>query len=341
MDPILGAVITVGGLGLLFGFGLAYASRVFFVKVDPRVEQVDEELPGANCGACGLAGCRQMALKVVEGELTANACPVASQEALEKIGAILGVEVETAEAMVAVVQCQGSPDHCKDRFEYEGVPTCSAAELVGGGHKTCAYGCLGFGDCVTACPFDAIVMGTDGLPKVLDAECTGCGKCVDACPRGIMALIPRDANIYIGCVNKEKAAAVKAVCDVGCFGCGVCANKKFVPSGMIEMNKDTNLPVFNYAIKDEPVISVSKCSTNSLVDKLKGKRPVFFISETKCSGAGECVKACPVKNCIEQKENGKYVIHADKCIGCGLCEPVCPEKAISVMGALGHQAMAS
>jgi Na+-translocating ferredoxin:NAD+ oxidoreductase RNF subunit RnfB len=310
---------------------------VFFVPVDPRVDEVDEELPGANCGACGLAGCRQMAVKLVEGEVEVTACPVASSDAVAKIAGIMGQDVTEVEEKVAVVQCQGSPDHCKDRFDYEGVLTCAADDMVGGGHKACAYGCLGWGDCVVVCPFDAMVMGDDHLPKVLEDKCTACGKCVEACPRGIMALIPRSANVYIACVNEEKTNAVKAVCDVGCIGCALCANKKTTPSGMITMNKDTNLPEFDYSIDDDPVVAVHKCPTNSLPDKIAGQRPVFYINESKCTGVGDCKKVCPVKGCIEEKENGKYVIHPEKCIGCGLCEPVCPEKAISVMGALGHQ----
>lgn len=336
---IISAVASVGGLGLIFGASLAYASKKFFVKVDPRVELVDDALPGANCGACGEAGCRQMAIKVVNGDLEASACPVASAEAVAKVADIMGVEVEVAEEMVAVVRCQGSPDMCSDRFEYDGVPNCTAATLVGGGHKSCNYGCLGFGECVDACPFDAMVMGKDGLPIVLDDKCTGCGKCVEACPRNIMDLVPRSANIFIACVNQQKTKAVRAVCKIGCTGCGACALPKTTPSGMIKMNKQLNLPEFDYNIEDDPIIAVSKCPTNSLVDKLKGQRPTFFISETKCTGSGECAKVCPVKKCIEQQESGKFLIDAKKCIGCGKCEPVCPEKAISVMSAVGHQRM--
>lgn len=335
---ILGAIASVGGLGLLFGSGLAYASRKFYVKVDPRVEQVDDVLPGANCGACGLAGCRQMALKLVEGELTAAACPVASSDARTKIAEIMGAEVELAEEQVAVVRCQGSPDKSPDRFEYQGFKSCAAADMVGHGHKSCDWGCLGFGDCVAACPFDAMVMGDDRLPKVIDDLCTGCGKCVEACPRDIMELVPRSANIYIACKNPNRAKEVKAVCSVGCTGCTLCANPKTTPSGMIAMNKDTNLPEFDYAVEDDPIVAVHKCPTDSLVDKNAQNRPVFYISEAKCTGAGECKKVCPVKGCIEELENGKFVIHTEKCIGCGLCEPACPSKAIDVMSAMGHRA---
>jgi len=332
---VLSAIASVGGMGLLFGGGLAYASKKFYVYVDPRVERVDEELPGANCGACGLAGCRQMAIKIVNGEMTAAGCPVASSEARARIAEIMGDEAATAEEKVAIVRCQGTPELCPDRFEYQGFKSCSASELVGHGHKACDWGCLGFGDCVAACPFDAMYMGEDRLPKVLDDKCTGCGKCVEACPRDIMELIPRQANIYIACKNPNRAKEVKSVCKIGCTGCTLCANPKTTPSGQITM-AENNLPVFDYGVEDDPVVAVHKCPTNSLVDKQAGNRPVFYIAEAKCEGTGECAKVCPVKGCIEQQENGKYTIHAGKCIGCGLCLPVCPTGAVDLMSGLGH-----
>lgn len=333
---ILGAIASVGGLGLLFGGGLAYASKKFHVEVDPRVEDVDEALPGANCGACGLAGCRQMAMKIVEGEMNASSCPVASSDARAKIAAIMGEEAAEAEEKVAVVRCQGTPEKCPDRFTYQGYESCSAATTVGNGHKSCDYGCLGYGDCVAACPFDALIMGEDRLPKVLDEKCTGCGKCVETCPRNIMDLIPRSANVYIACKNPNKAKAVKSACSTGCTGCTLCSKPKTTPSGKISMDPKNNLPVFDYSIEDDPVVAVHKCPTGALVDKKAGKRPIFYISEAKCDGSGECAKVCPVKGCIEQLESGKYIIHSDKCIGCGLCSDVCPVDAIEIMGGLGY-----
>lgn len=327
---LIGAIASVGGLGLLLGGGLAYASRVFFVKVDPRIEDIDEMLPGANCGACGLAGCRQMAVKVVDGELTASACPVASSDIRAKIAELMGGEVETAEEKVAIVRCQGSPDKCPDRFTYQGFETCTAADKVGHGHKACDWGCLGFGDCVDACPFDAMIMGADRLPKVLEENCTGCGKCVEACPRDIMDLIPRSANVYVACKNINKTKAVSEVCEIGCIGCGRCANKKVDTVGMIEMDKDNNLPVFDYHVKSDPVAAWNVCPTSSIVDKQAGKRAIRAINLDACDGTGACAKACPVKKCITPREDGKFEISADLCIGCGLCDPVCPTNAITV-----------
>ncbi len=270
---IVGAIISVGALGLLFGAGLAIASKVFYVYVDPRVEEVDDALPGANCGACGEAGCRQMALKIVEGELQASDCPVASGEARGMIAEIMGSDAGEVEEKVAVVRCQGSPDNCETRFEYQGVQSCAAAALVGGGFKACNYGCLGLADCVESCPFDAMYMGDDQLPRVIDDLCTGCGNCVEACPRGIMDLIPRKANVYVACVNNDKLKDVKQVCKVGCTTCGMCAKEKVTPSGMIQMDPKTNLPVFNYAIEDDPFPAAHRCPTDSIVDKLQRPKP--------------------------------------------------------------------
>jgi H+/Na+-translocating ferredoxin:NAD+ oxidoreductase subunit B len=333
---LLGAIASVGGMGLIFGGGLAYASRKFYVKVDPRVEQIDEELPGANCGACGSAGCVQLAKMIVEGQATEADCPVASTDARVAIAAIMGSAAGTAEEKVAIVRCQGSPDLCADRFDYQGFESCTSAATVGSGHKSCDWGCLGFADCVDACPFDAMFMGTDRLPKVMEDRCTGCGKCVEACPRDIMDLVPKAANIYIACKNPNKTKAVKTVCKIGCTGCTLCANPKTTPSGHIAMDDKNNLPVFDYSVEDDPIVAVHKCPTDSLFDKKSKERPIFYISDSKCTSSGACVKACPVKRCITPLENGKYVIDPKTCIGCGLCAPVCDSNAIQIMSALGH-----
>lgn len=333
MDPtILNAIMSVGGLGLLFGGGLALASRALYVEVDPRVEQILEVLPGANCGACGKPGCSGFAEAVVKGEVGVADCIPGGSTVAKAIADILGLEAEVREPMVAVVQCQGSPDKAIDRFHYQGVMDCTAAQIISGGHKACPYGCLGLGSCVEACNFDAMEMGEDRLPKVFDDKCTGCGMCVEACPRNIMALIPKSAQIYLGCVSQDKGKVVKSVCSVGCTGCSLCANPKTTPSGAITMNE--NLPVVDYSISDNLLVAKFKCPTNSYVDKIK-HRPKFSI-DTACIGTGECVKVCPVKNCITGEPGQRHVIDPKLCIGCGLCADVCPTKAIHVMGAIGY-----
>ena len=265
MDPLfLSSIIALGGLGLLFGVGLAYAAKKFAVKVDPRVEEIVEILPGANCGACGQPGCSAYAEAVVAGQTPPNKCSPGGQEVAEKISQILGLTgVEAEEPKVAVVQCQGGKAEAKEKFIYEGIQDCSAAELVGGGHKACEYGCLGLGSCVKACPFDAMYMSDNGLPVVIEDKCTGCNVCVVTCPRDIMALIPRSQKVFLGCVSQDKLKAVKSVCSVGCFACKICTTPKVTPSGAIKM--EGNLPVIQDIHSEELFAAVAKCPSKSYV----------------------------------------------------------------------------
>jgi electron transport complex protein RnfB len=166
---------------------------------------------------------------------------------------------------VAVVRCRGNRDNCVDRAIYSGIEDCRAAVLVGNGAKGCVYGCLGLGTCVRSCPFDAMHMGEDGLPVVNEMLCTGCGECVKACPRNIMELIPRNQKVYIACVSKDFGKAVKAVCKVGCIGCGLCANPKTIENEIITM--DGKLPVIHYDKVRDPIgdleNAVARCPTKS------------------------------------------------------------------------------
>lgn len=264
-SAILFPLVVMGGLGLLFGVGLAVASRIFKVTKDPRVVQIEEVLPGANCGACGAPGCSGFAEGVVEGKYPANGCTVGGAEVAMLVAQIMGTEAEEMIPKVAVVRCRGGRENCVDRAIYQGVEDCRAAVLINNGAKGCVYGCLGLGSCVDACPFDAMVMGDDELPVVDEALCTGCGECVRTCPRGIMELIPRDQNVFLACVSRDFGKAVKAVCKVGCIGCGLCANPKTTADEMITM--DGKLPVVHYDRVKDPwkdlENAVHKCPTQS------------------------------------------------------------------------------
>jgi len=262
---IISSIITLGGLGLIFGGILAYASKIFHVAKDPRVEKINEILPQANCGGCGYPGCSNYAEAIVINGAPINLCSPGGEEVVLKIAEILGVEAETTEPMVAVVRCQGSRDVAKDKFHYEGIEDCNAAVLIQGGHKACVYGCLGFGSCVEACPFDAMIMQENGLPYVFEDKCTGCGNCVAACPKGIMELIPRSQKVYLGCVNKDSGKTVREVCSVGCIGCGLCAKPKITPSGKIVL-KD-NLPQVPSDWEDFET-AVKRCPTKSFVVRI-------------------------------------------------------------------------
>jgi Na+-translocating ferredoxin:NAD+ oxidoreductase subunit B len=260
---VISSILGIGSLGLLFGAGLAYASKKFAVEVDPKIEQILEDLPGANCGGCGYPGCSGYAEAVVKSGADISLCAPGGDDVITKMANILGVDAVSAERRIAVVQCQGNCEIAPKRFEYDGVPDCNAAELIMGGDKACVYGCLGLGSCVNACPFDAMEMIDNGLPYVFEDKCTACGNCVAACPRGIMQIIPVSQKIFLGCVSLDKAKAVKQVCKVGCTGCTLCSKEKVTPSGSIEM--DGNLPKIIDIQAEDLVFAVEKCPTKSYV----------------------------------------------------------------------------
>lgn len=242
---LLYAVLSLGGLGLLFGLALAVVARKFAVEVDPKVEEIIEALPGANCGGCGFPGCAGYAEAVGLGKSPIIDCPPGGPEVAAAIGRILGVNVDASVKKVAVVNCRGDRERAAEAFTYYGVPTCSAAAQLDGGPKACVHGCLGFGDCARACIFDALEMGGKGLPVIIEDNCTACGACVVACPRDIISLIPWDEPVYLGCVNPERGKKVKDACSVGCIGCSLCSKEKGNPGGGIAMNGA--LPVLDFA----------------------------------------------------------------------------------------------
>lgn len=254
MTTVYATVLVLAVTGLLFGVVLAYASRVFAVKLDPVVEKIQEALPGANCGACGYPGCSGYAQAVASGKAPTSGCAPGGSSVAEKLASIMGVEAGELEAKIALVRCQGKER--QERFDYKGIKQCLAAQQLGGGHKACEWACLGFGDCVEACPFGALSMGPDGLPRVSKKLCTGCGLCVEACPRNVIALIPTEAQVVVACGSKDKGPVVRKICKDGCIGCGLCA--KACPTGAIEMVD--NLAVIDYQ---------------------------------KCSSCGKCTEKCP------------------------------------------------
>ncbi len=259
---IISSLITLGGLGLIFGAILAYASKIFHVEKNPRIEKIDEFLPSANCGGCGYPGCSNYAEAIVNENAPINLCAPGGEDVMEKIADILGVEAEASEPLVAVVRCQGGKGIAKDKFQYEGLEDCNAETLLLGGHKACEYGCLGHGSCVKACPFDAMAMQENGLPMVFEDKCTACGICVEECPKGIMQLIPRSQEVFLGCVNQNSGKEVRPVCSVGCIACSLCTKPKVTPSGKLEMKN--NMPEVPPDWKDYET-AVQRCPTNSFV----------------------------------------------------------------------------
>ena len=244
MDFILIAVIVLGAIGLIAAIVLFAASKKFAVYEDPRIAQVSELLPGANCGGCGFPGCSGMADALVKGadagSLDGLLCPVGGAETMGKVADLLGMAIANTEPMVAVVRCNGTCEHRPRIAEYAGLRTCAAMHACGAGETACGFGCLGCGDCVAACKFDAIHMNEEtGLPEVDDDKCVACGACVKACPRHVIELRKKgvkNRRVYVSCVNKEKGAVAKKGCAVACIGCGKCQKECKFEAITIENN---------------------------------------------------------------------------------------------------------
>ncbi|WP_373846647.1 Fe-S cluster domain-containing protein, partial [Bacteroides heparinolyticus] len=227
MNVILIAVISLGAIALVSAAILYVASKKFAVYEDPRIARVGEVLPQANCGGCGYPGCSGFADACVKaGSLEGKFCPVGGQPVMDKIAGILGLDAVASEPLVAVVRCNGTCANRPRLNQYDGAMSCAIAASLYGGETGCSYGCLGCGDCVAACRFDAIHMNPEtGLPEVDEEKCTACGACVKACPKTIIELRPqgkKSRRIYVQCVNKDKGAVARKACTVACIGCGKC-----------------------------------------------------------------------------------------------------------------------
>ena len=264
MDIII-PIITLGVLGAIFGVGLAIASKRLAVVIDPRLEKVHGLLPGANCGACGGAGCFGFAEMLLSGKADVSACRVSDEKVQEQVAKLLGKSLDKKVKKVATLRCNGGLK-VKDRFVYHGIKDCMAANLVLKGQKGCIYGCLGFGNCVKVCPFDALKMSDDsGLPVVDKDKCKACNKCVIACPKRLFTLSPitnplfegRDA-VYVLCSSHDAGKDTRSACPVGCIACKLCEKAcKFDAIHVID-----NLAVIDY---------------------------------DKCTSCAACVKVCPMK----------------------------------------------
>jgi Na+-translocating ferredoxin:NAD+ oxidoreductase subunit B len=258
---IIYAVITLSVIGILAAVILYVIAQKFKVIEDPRIDEVTEKLAGANCGGCGFGGCRNLAEYIVKHESIDNVfCPPGGNEAMKAIGPIIGKVAEEKDPMIAVLRCNGTRTNTPPKAHYDGLNSCQFAHSLFSGEGACPYSCLGCGDCVTSCQFDAMYMDNEaGLPVIVQDKCIACGACVKACPRKIIELRlkgKKDRRIFISCINKEKEGPAKKNCEVACIGCG-------------------------------------KCVTECKFDAITLANNLAYINFTKCTLCRKCVESCP------------------------------------------------
>ena len=258
ISGILIAAAIVGGTGLFIGIFLGLSGKKFAVEVDEREEAIVNVLPGNNCGGCGYAGCSGLASAIVKGEAPVNGCPVGGAPVAARIGEIMGESAEGQVKKVAFVKCAGTCEKAQNQYEYFGIQDCTMVNMMqDNGPKGCSYGCLGFGECVKACPFDAIHI-VDGIAVVDKEKCKACGKCIAVCPRHLIELIPYEQKTFVRCNSNDKGKGLMDVCLVGCIGCRLCV--KNCEAGAITV-------------------------TNFLA----------HIDPDKCTNCGVCAEKCPRK----------------------------------------------
>ncbi len=256
------SLIILTGLGLLFSSILAFAYKKLKVEEDPRIDEVEAMLPGANCGACGSPGCRAFAEKIVHMEAGPGKCTVSSPEGIARIAAYLGVDAGSGEKTVARLLCAGGAKESPNNALYAGnLHTCRGAALVSGGAKDCNWGCLGLGDCEKACDFDAIHMNENGIPVVDVDKCVACNDCVEVCPKELFVLMPVSQKLIVQCKSLLEGDDALERCSVACTACGRCALDAM--PGVIEMKN--NLPVINYGLNEfTSALATARCPTGAI-----------------------------------------------------------------------------
>jgi len=287
-DVIIFSFISLSAIGIAAAVILYFIAQKFKVIEDPKIDLVADALPGANCGGCGFPGCRNFAEACVktgknQGNIDGLNCPVGGGETMSAVAAILGFEVTEADPLIAVVRCSGTKNNAPKKVNYDGPETCSFAHSLSSGESGCPYGCLGLGDCVKACAFDAIFINDEtGLPEV-NEKCVACGACVDACPRNIIELRKKgkkDRRIFVSCINKEKGAPAKKNCAVACIGCGKCV--KACPFEAITLQN--NLAYIDFEKCKLCRKCVEVCPTNAIHElnfPLRKPKPEKAVSEKK------------------------------------------------------------
>lgn len=264
MDLLI-PVLVIGGLGLFFGLVLAFAANIFAVRQDEKIDKIEEVLPGANCGACGYAGCSAYANAIVKDGAKVNCCSVGKDKVAEQIAEIMGVQAEKSAPKVAHVRCRGTCENTTAKYEYVGVRDCIAASKLAGGQKHCRNACLGMGTCIKVCPFDAISI-VDGVAVVDEELCVGCGTCSAICPHHVIEIIPKNVKTKVNCSNTEKGQSANRHCKASCIGCKMCERVCEFDAIHVEGN-------------------------------------IASIDYMKCTACGKCAEKCPKKVITFEEKN--------------------------------------
>ena len=257
MEAIVIPAVIVAAIGLIAGIILTIASKLMFVPVDERVAAIEEILPGANCGACGFAGCDDYAAALGnDSGMSTSLCPVGGPDVAAKIAGIMGSEAGEVEERVAMVMCNGTLDATRQIGELKKLHTCKSAKMFYGGNWACPYGCLGLGDCEAVCKFDAVRI-INGVARIDRGKCVACEACTKECPNGIISMVPKKKNVFVTCKSMDKGAKTRKICSNGCIGC-------------------------------------MKCQKVCKFDAVKVENNLAVIDQKKCVGCGLCAKECPV-----------------------------------------------
>ncbi len=265
---VLYTIATLSVIGISAAVVLYFVAKKFYVYEDPRINEVEEQLPAANCGGCGFAGCRAFAEACVKASgLDELYCPVGGNDTMGKVSTILGLEPVKKDTRIAFIRCNGTCDHRPKTSQYDGASTCAIAASVYSGETDCQWGCLGYGDCFDACDFDAIELRAGlGVPKIIDDKCVACGACVDACPKNLIELrkqSPRNRKVVVACMNQDKGGIARKACAVACIGC-------------------------------------TKCEKECKFDAITIENNLAFIDSDKCKLCRKCVPVCPTGSIIEE-----------------------------------------